>query len=165
MLGLDMSLEAFKQSLTVATDKWTNINQNKDQLLPIAYAFLLSRILFLQYLIDRDEHLTPTQFLIHQLFNSKEIKRCFRELEALPLQELEKIRETVELDCIVCVDEAHVLRNHLSDVIISSDLNSVQKNESKELCRSFKRHPIWHICFKGVFADTPYHLLRIITRL
>ena len=74
--------------------------------------------------------LTPTQFLIHQIFNSRFIQHCFNELLEHSYEKLAWIRnELINFQCYFCVDEAHVLVEHLGETIITStDGNHVQQN-------------------------------------
>lgn len=126
----DVSVSSIKQSFEFVTKTWKKRNQDLDQLRTIAYAFVLSRMLFLKYLKEKYPALTPAHFLIHQLFNSRAIDRCFRELKVLSLDKLKDIRDDcIDFICLFCVDEAHVLVAHLGDTIITSmEGNHIQQN-------------------------------------
>ncbi|KAJ1512194.1 hypothetical protein HMI56_004383 [Coelomomyces lativittatus] len=117
----DVSVSSLKQLFEAITNTWKKRNQDLAKLRCIAYAFVLSRMLFLKYLKEKYTSLTPTQFLILQLFNSRAIQNCFLSLSSLPYQKLVLIRnQFIEFECLFCVDEAHVLVAHLGDTIISS---------------------------------------------
>ena len=117
----DVSLSALKQSFEFVTNSWNNRNQDLDKLRTIAYKFVLSRMLFLKHLKEMYPGLTPTQFLIHQFFNSHAIQNCFVSLSTLSYQELILIRnQFIDFECLFCVDEAHVLAAHLGDLIITT---------------------------------------------
>ena len=79
----DLSVFALKQSFNTITNSWIKANQDIECLRTIAYAFVLSRMLFLKYLRELQPDLTASQFLIHQLFNSNSIQRCFMTLKSL----------------------------------------------------------------------------------
>ncbi|KAJ8322535.1 hypothetical protein O5D80_000032 [Batrachochytrium dendrobatidis] len=107
-------------------------NQSLPQLYDITYAFLLSRVLFLKYLKEKYPNITPAQFLIHQLFNSRAIRLCFLKLKLLSLDKLNDIHCSYiddDLRCLFCFDQAHVLAEHLGSTIISSmEGNHIQQN-------------------------------------
>ena len=126
----DVSFSTLKQSFESVTNGWNTRNQDLVKLRSIAYAFVLSRMLFLKYLKEKSPTLNPTQFLIHQLFNSRAIDRCFRDLKLLSLDKLKDIRDNyIDFQCLFCVDEAHVLVAHLGDTIISTmEGNHIQQN-------------------------------------
>ena len=126
----DLSLSSLKQSFESVTNTWKTRNENLPKLRTIGYAFALSRMLFLKFLKELYPTLTPTQFLIHQLFNSKCIDRCFVNLKSFSMDRLKKIRyEYIDFRCLFCVDEAHVLLAHLGDQIITStEGNHIQQN-------------------------------------
>ena len=126
----DVSLSALKKSFESTANNWTKLNQDLDKLRTIAYAFVLSRMLFLRYLKEKYSALTPAQFLIHQLFNSQAIQNCFFSLAALSDEKLFSIRnQFIDFRCLFCVDEAHVLVEHLGNSIISSTAGiHVQQN-------------------------------------
>ena len=126
----DASFAALKQSFQTITGTWKKRNQDLGKLRTIAYAFVLSRMLFLKYLKEKFPALTPMQFLIHQLLNARAIDRCFGVLITLPLRKLKDIRDDfINFKCLFCVDEAHVVLAHLGDHIISSmDGNHIQQN-------------------------------------
>ncbi|OAJ43390.1 hypothetical protein BDEG_26755 [Batrachochytrium dendrobatidis JEL423] len=128
----DASLFSLKESFRSITSKWKKPNQDLPQLRTIAYAFLLSRVLFLKYLKQRYPNITPAQFLIHQLFNSRAIESCFLKLKLLSLDKLNDIHFNYidnDLRCLFCFDQAHVLVEHLGSTIISSmEGNHIQQN-------------------------------------
>jgi hypothetical protein len=126
----DVSVSTLKLYFESVTNTWTKRNQDVAQLRTIAYAFVISRMLFLKYLQEKYPDLTPTQFLIHQLFNSRAIGDCFAALSSLSHQKLVSIHsQFINFECLFCVDEAHVLVAHLGDSIISSmEGNHIQQN-------------------------------------
>ncbi|KAK6092998.1 hypothetical protein MT418_006985 [Batrachochytrium dendrobatidis] len=128
----DASLFSLKESFESITSKWKKPNQSLPQLYDITYAFLLSRVLFLKYLKEKYPNITPAQFLIHQLFNSRAIRLCFLKLKLLSLDKLNDIHCSYiddDLRCLFCFDQAHVLAEHLGSTIISSmEGNHIQQN-------------------------------------
>jgi hypothetical protein len=84
----------------------------------------------LKYLKELYPALTPTEFLIHQLFNSKCIDRCFVNLKSVSMDLLKLIcYDYIDFQCLFCVDEAHVLLAYLGDQIITStEGNNIQQN-------------------------------------
>ena len=126
----DASIATLKHAFETVVKTWKERNEDLQRLRTIAYAFILSRMLFLKYLKRAYPDLTPTHFLIHQLLNSSVIDSCFMELKVLSLEELRKIRyDSIDFQCLFCIDEAHVLLSHLGDNIITSmEGNHVQQN-------------------------------------
>lgn len=117
----DTSVSYLQEIFSRKAYSWNRKNQDLDKLRSIAYAFVLSRMLFLKFLKEKYPEITPTQFLIHQLFNSKSIRNCFDALFDLSLKTLRHIKsQFIDFECLFCVDEAHVLVEHLGDKIISS---------------------------------------------
>ena len=127
---IDVSTSKLQQSFTSITNTWSRRNQDLPLLQNIAYAFVLSRMLFLKYLKEKYPNITPTQFLIHQMFNSTVIANCFASLSTLSAAKLLQIRSKfINFKCLICVEEAHVLVEHLGETIISSTIgNHVQQN-------------------------------------
>lgn len=126
----DVSLSSLKHTFEIVVNTWKARNEDLPRLRTIAYAFILSRMLFLKYLKVAYTGLSPTHFLIHQLFNSVAIDKCFLELKSLSLDKLRKIRyDSIDFKCLFCIDEAHVLVSHLGDNIITSmEGDHVQQN-------------------------------------
>jgi hypothetical protein len=73
----DHSLEAFNNQCAEITSGWSKRNENPLELKRIAYAFVLSRMIFLRYLKEKCLTITPKEFLLHQLFNSDAIVPLF----------------------------------------------------------------------------------------
>jgi hypothetical protein len=151
----DLSLAFLKQSFESITKTWGQKNQDLPQLQNIAYAFLLSRMLFLKYLKEKYPNITPTQFLIHQMFNSSAINNCFLSLAELSPNQLFKINKNfIKSRCLICVDEAHVLIEHLGDKIISSMIgNHIQQNgDVNENAKRGTLSVLLHAAQAGEFA-------------
>lgn len=166
----DISLSSLKQSFESVTNTWARQNQDLAQLRTIAYAFVCSRMLFLKYLKEKYPALTPTQFLVHQLFNSEAIEKCFYALKSLSIDKLKAIsHDFINFQCLFCVDEAHVLVAHLGDTIISSmEGNHIQQNgdvneNAKRGTLSVLLHAIkdGHFAKKIFFAGTSSKLRNI----
>jgi hypothetical protein len=119
---IDYTLSHLKSQFEIITATWRKMNQGLHELRRIAYAFFLSRILFLKLLKERNPGLTPTQFLIYQLTNSHSISACFLQLTSHDLKTLALIRSKLTtIKCLICIDEAHVLASHLDSMVISSE--------------------------------------------
>ena len=126
---VDVSLTCLKQMFEAIVNTWGKKNQNLAELRRIAYAFVLSRILFLKYLKEKYTALTATQFLIHQVINSQVIRTCFLSLSSLSILDLNHIRNKLNFRKILfCVDESHSLIAHLENMIISSMEGVHQQN-------------------------------------
>jgi len=126
---VDVSLTCLKQMFEAIVNTWGKKNQNLAELRRIAYAFVLSRMLFLKYLKEKYTALTATQFLIHQVINSQVIRTCFLSLSSLSILDLNHIRNKLNFRKILfCVDEAHSLIAHLENMIISSMEGVHQQN-------------------------------------
>ncbi|KAJ3268526.1 hypothetical protein HDV01_002673 [Terramyces sp. JEL0728] len=125
----DISVSKLKNRFNTITSQWKKPNENLPKLRKVAYAFVLSRILFLKYLIAKYPNLTPIQFLLHQKVHSGAINACFNYLVEIPTEILEYVALNSDYTCLFCVDEAQVLLEHLSDRIISeTESNRFQDN-------------------------------------
>lgn len=152
----DTSLSFLKQSFDAVVHTWKRKNENLQALRTIAYAFILSRMLFLKFLKEAYADLSPTQFVIYQLFNSFAIENCFLKLQSLSLNKLREIRfDYIDFKCLFCIDEAHVLATHLENSIISSmEGNHVQSNG--DVNETAKRGTLSVLLFAirdGLFAE------------
>lgn len=127
---LDMTLTRLKSIFESTVKPWTKKNEDLNELRRVAYAFLLSRFLFLKLLQEKHPQLTPTQFLIYQLTNQRAILTFFRAIVTLDYDTLTNIcLDCIDFECIICVDEAHELVDHLGSMIISEMAgNHVQAN-------------------------------------
>jgi hypothetical protein len=127
----DASLSTLKGLFESSVQSWDG-GRNKDlqTLRRIAYAFVLSRMMFLKVLREIDPQLSPVLFLMHQLMNSRAVQNCFLQLNSLDFKTLVSMRNRyIDFEITFCVDEAHVLVEHLGDMIItSSDGNHLQAN-------------------------------------
>jgi hypothetical protein len=166
----DLSLSSLKLSFDSITTTWVHRNEDLAKLRTIAYAFILSRMLFLKYLREKYHTLTPTQFLIHQLFNSNAIDDCFQKLKHLPIEQLKAIKNSNVTDqCNVFVDESHVLLEHLGNTLISTmEGNHIQQNN--DVNQNAKRGTLSVLLFaikygqfskKVIFAGTSSKLRNI----
>ena len=78
----DISLMNLMDDFYDITNEWGyNTNQDLSSLRRIAFAYVLSRMLFLKFLKEKYPSLSPTEFLIHQMFNSRVINHCYLKLK------------------------------------------------------------------------------------
>jgi hypothetical protein len=166
----DLSVSHLKETFESITKTWTKRNEDLTQLRVVGYAFVLSRMLFLKYLKEKYPELTPKQFLMHQLLNSRAIEQCFSRLSSWSFHNLITLRDKlIDYQCLFCVDEAHVLVAHLGDIIISTmEGNHVQQNgdvneNAKRGTLSILLHAIKHGQFsnKVLFAGTSSKLRNV----
>lgn len=166
----DVSVSSLKQTFESVVNTWKARNEDLPRLRTIAYAFILSRMLFLKFLKGANTDLSPTHFLIHQLFNSLAIDKCFLELKSLPLDKLKKIRyDYINFQCLFCIDEAHVLVSHLGDNIITS-MDGYHVQQNGDVNEDAKRGTLSVLLFaikdgqfatKAIFAGTSSKLRNI----
>jgi hypothetical protein len=166
----DVSVSSLKQTFESVVNTWKARNEDLPRLRTIAYAFILSRMLFLKFLKGAYNDLSPTHFLIHQLFNSLAIDKCFLELKSLPLDTLKKIRyHYIDFQCLFCIDEAHVLVSHLGDNIITS-MDGYHVQQNGDVNEDAKRGTLSVLLFaikdgqfatKAIFAGTSSKLRNI----
>lgn len=166
----DVSVSSLKQTFESVVNTWKARNEDLPRLRTIAYAFILSRMLFLKFLKGAYTDLSPTHFLIHQLFNSLAIDKCFLELKSLPLDKLKKIRyDYINFQCLFCIDEAHVLVSHLGDNIITS-MDGYHVQQNGDVNEDAKRGTLSVLLFaikdgqfatKAIFAGTSSKLRNI----
>jgi hypothetical protein len=166
----DESLLALKIAFDQIAGNWKTPNENLFLLREVALAFMVSRMLFLKHLKRIIPGLTPTQFLMHQIFDSKSINTCFNILVTLGMQDLlEIVEKLVDFKCNICVDEAHVLVDHYgSKIITETDGCHVQANSSvnDEAKRGTLSVILWairtaKISKKVIFAGTSEKLRNI----
>ncbi|KAJ3129948.1 hypothetical protein HK098_007214 [Nowakowskiella sp. JEL0407] len=126
----DHSLNQLKSMCENVTKKWQSRNADLNAIRALAYAFILTRTLYLKYLREKYPSLTPMQFLLYQIFNGKMLATVFQLLAQFSFDVITFIGGNIPcLKCFICIDEAHVLLDRPGSTIISEmDGNHIQQN-------------------------------------